>query len=281
LYPSDNDLHEQWMRRQIERMGENMKYSVVIAEDEELLLHNLVQKVQLLDEETDFEVVGTAQTGIQAYELVKELNPDLVITDIRMPIMGGIALIKKIQEHYPLTDFIITSGYSDFEYTKSAIQLRVSEYLLKPVDPDELKAALLQLKNKYKLQQSSFGDIFNHSTTRNTPAQIASILKDYIALNYHTEINLNLIANNMNYSSGYLTKIFYKQYNCSPSRYLISLRMQKAQQILLHNPELSIRQVGEIIGYHDQGYFSRIFKKQVGVSPFEYRDKPKETQVSS
>ncbi|MGB8453822.1 MAG: response regulator [Anaerocolumna sp.] len=249
-----------------------MKYSVVIAEDEALLLHNLVQKVETAGME--FEVVGTAQTGIQAYGLVKELNPDLVITDIRMPVMDGIALIRKIQDHYPLTDYIITSGYSDFEYTKSAIQLKVTEYLLKPVDPDELKQALLQLKNKYKVQQSSFGDIFNHATTRNTPSQIADMLKDYITLNYCTDLNLNLIANNMNYSSSYLTKIFYKQYNCSPSKFLISLRMQKAQQILLHNPELSIRQVGESVGYHDQGYFSRIFKKQVGVSPLEYRDKP-------
>jgi two-component system, response regulator YesN len=248
-----------------------MKYTVVIAEDEELLLHNLAGKVEASDME--FEVVGKAQTGIQAFELVKELNPDLVITDIRMPIMDGIELIKKIQEHYPLTDFIITSGYSDFEYTKSAIQLRVTEYLLKPVDPEELKSTLIKLKNKYKLQQSSFEDIFNPSTTRNTPAQIASILKDYLALNYCSEINLNLIANNMNYSSSYLTKIFFKQFKCSPSKYLINLRMQKAQQILLHNPELSIRQVGESVGYHDQGYFSRIFKKQIGVSPLEYREK--------
>lgn len=248
-----------------------MKYTVVIAEDEELLLHNLVKKVETT--ETDFVVAGTAQTGIQAYELVKKLHPDLVITDIRMPVMDGIALIKKIQENYPLTDFIITSGYSDFEYTKSAIQLKVTEYLLKPVDPDELKAALQQLSNKYRLQQSSFEDIFNPSTTRNSPAQIAGILKDYIATNYCLDINLNLIAGSMNYSSSYLTKIFYKQYNCSPSKYLISQRMQKAQQILLHNPELSIRQVGESVGYHDQGYFSRIFKKQVGSSPLEYRER--------
>lgn len=248
-----------------------MKYTVVIAEDEELLLNNLAQKIDNSD--TDFEVIGKAQTGIQAFELVKQLNPDLVITDIRMPTMDGIELIKKIQEHYPLTDFIITSGYSDFEYTKSAIQLRVTEYLLKPVDPEELKATLLKLKNKYKLQQSSFEDIFNPATTRNSPAQIANILKEYLSMNYCQEVNLNLIANNMNYSSSYLTKIFYKQYKCSPSKYLINLRMQKAQQILLHNPELSIRQVGESVGYHDQGYFSRIFKKQIGVSPLEYREK--------
>lgn len=248
-----------------------MKYSVIIVEDEELLLHNLVQKVQLLD--TGFEVVGKSQTGIQAYELVKQLTPDLVITDICMPAMDGITLLKKIQEHYPMTDFIITSGYSDFEYAKSAIHLQVTEYLLKPVDPEELKAALLKLKSKYELQQSTFNDIFNPSTTRNTPSQIASILKDYIVQNYKLEINLNLIANNMNYSSSYLTKIFFQRYDCTPSKYLTSIRMQKAQHILQHNPELSIRQVGESVGYQDQGYFSRIFKKQIGVSPLEYREK--------
>lgn len=248
-----------------------MKYTAIIAEDEELLLHSLAKKVENLD--VNFEVIGKAQTGVQAYELVKQLSPDLVITDIRMPEMDGIALLQKIREKTPIIDFIITSGYSDFKYAKSAIHLQVTEYLLKPIDPDELKAALLRLKNKYEMQQSSFDDIFNSSTARNTPSQIADILKDYLIQNFNKDINFNLIANNMNYSSSYLTKIFYQHFNCSPSKYLISLRIQKAQHILLHNPDLTIRQVGELVGYDDQGYFSRIFKKQTGLSPLEYRER--------
>jgi Response regulator containing CheY-like receiver domain and AraC-type DNA-binding domain len=246
-----------------------MKYTVIIAEDEELLLHSLAKKIESLD--VNFEVIGKAQTGVQAYELVKQLSPDLVITDIRMPEMNGITLLQKLRETYPLLDFIITSGYSDFEYAKSAIHLQVSEYLLKPIDPDELKTALLRLKNKYELQQNSFYDIFNSSTARSTPYEIASMLKDYLIQNYNKDVNFNLIANNMNYSSSYLTKIFYQYFECSPSKYLISLRIQKAQHLLLHNQDLTIRQVGESVGYDDQGYFSRIFKKQTGVSPLEYR----------
>lgn len=247
-----------------------MKYTVVVAEDEELLLENLIKKVE--NSQTGFEVIGKAQTGIQAFELVKKLNPDLVITDIRMPAIDGITLLKKIRELYPFMDFIITSGFSDFEYAKSAISLKVTEYLLKPVDTEELKAALLTLSNQYNIQQSSLNDIFNITTTYNTPAQISEILKNYILKNYHMDINLNRIANNMNYSSGYLTKIFYRQYKCTPSRYLISLRIQKARQLLSHNVELSVKQVGESVGYSEQGYFSRIFKKQTGLSPLEYRD---------
>lgn len=246
------------------------RYTVVVAEDEELLLNNLVAKIQAT--ELGFDVVGTAQTGIQAYDLVKELNPDLLITDIRMPAMNGIALLEKVRESYPLMKFIIVSGFSDFEYARSAIQLQVSEYLLKPIDPEELKTTLQTIKNKFQTEQSTYEDIFNPEITRNPPEQIAAILRDYLVQNYTLDINLNLIANNMHYSSSYLTKIFLLQFGSTPSKFIISLRMQKAKQLLTHNPELSIRQVGETVGYHEQGYFSRIFKKQIGISPFDYRE---------
>lgn len=248
-----------------------MKYTVVVAEDEELLLHNLIEKIENSD--TDFEVVGSAQTGVQALELVEKLNPDLVVSDIRMPAMDGLTLLKNVREFHPDTDFIITSGFSDFAYAKTAIQYQVNEYLLKPIDPEELKSALLRLRNKYRLEQSTYDNIFNHDTAGYSPSQIAEILKEYLVKNYKEDINLNLIAYNMNYSSSYLTKIFATQYSCTPSKYLINLRMQKATQLLTHNPDLSIRQIGECVGYPEQAYFSRIFKKHFGTSPADFREK--------
>ena len=103
------------------------KYSVIIAEDEILLLDHLAEKIEQCA--PDFEVAGKAQTGDEAYRLVKEYSPDLLITDIRMPVMNGIELLEKVYNHCPLTKFIIISGYSDFEYAQSAIRLKVSEYL--------------------------------------------------------------------------------------------------------------------------------------------------------
>lgn len=246
-----------------------MKYTIVVAEDEELLLNNLIQKIQRADQ--DFEVVGKAQTGSQAYELIEQLTPDVVITDIRMPVMDGITLLTKVREQFPLTKFIITSGFSDFDYARSAINLKVSDYLLKPIDPDELKTVLLKIKKEFQITKSSYDEVFNPGTTRMSPAQIAALLKDFLVENYAQDINLNLIANNLNYSPSYLTKIFCQVYDCTPSKYIINLRMSQAQKMLQHNPELSIRQIGEITGYHDQGYFSRIFKKHTGKSPIEFR----------
>lgn len=246
-----------------------MKYTVIIAEDEELLLNNLIKKLEKAD--PDFEVVGKAQTGSQAYELVEQLNPDVLFTDIRMPVMDGIALLTRVREQYPLIKAVITSGYSDFEYARSAITLKVTDYLLKPVDSEELAAVLQKIKKEFQITKASYEEVFNTGTSRMTSAQIAALLKDFMVENYTQDINLNLIANNLNYSPSYLTKIFCQVYDCTPTRYLTNLRLARAQTLLAHNPGLSIREIGEQVGYHDQGYFSRIFKKHTGKSPFEFR----------
>jgi len=250
---------------------ETYKYKVIVAEDEELLLNNLIQKIHNTD--LNFQVIAKAQTGIQAYNLAVKLSPDLLITDIKMPMMDGITLLEKLYVSNPSMKFIIISGFSDFEYAQRAIKVQVVEYLLKPVDPDELYHALLKVKNRLINEKNSYSEIFNPSMARQSPEKIASILQEYIAAHYTEDINMNLIARNINYSPGYLTKIFAQQYNITPMKYIISLRISKARNLLLSNPELSIKQIGELVGYPEQGYFSRIFKKHVGINPFDYRER--------
>jgi YesN/AraC family two-component response regulator len=251
-----------------------MPYSVVVAEDEPLLLENLIEKIE--NSGTDFHVVGSAPTGIQAYDLVEECSPDLLITDIRMPVMDGLELISKVRNSFPGLNCIIVSGYSDFEYAKTALHYQVKEYLLKPVDPEELTAVLNRIRSEFVIEQQKLESIFSVSLSQKTPEQITEILKDYIIHNFNKDINLNLIAMNLNYSPSYLTRMFCQKYDQTPSKFLISLRIQKAKQLLDQRYELNIRQIGEAVGYPEQGYFSRIFKKATGLSPLEYRDR-KET----
>jgi len=248
---------------------DNVNYTVVIAEDEELLLENLIQKIERTD--LGFSVLGSAKTGADAYEIIKEYSPDLLITDIKMPVLTGLELIEKVRNHYPHTRFIITSGFSDFEYTKSAIRFQVCDYLLKPIDADELYRALQTIREQLDISRKEYASIFPSSMIRKPPEEIAEAVKEYLLHNFTEDINLNLIAKNMNYSSSYLTKIFQQVYDTTPSKYMITLRINKAKHYLNHNPELSIRQIGELIGYPDQSYFSRIFKKHTRVSPFDYR----------
>ncbi|MDD6789914.1 MAG: response regulator, partial [Lachnospira sp.] len=117
-----------------------MKYGVIVAEDEILIQQNIIKKIE--NSGTGFTVVGKAQTGIQALELINASNPYLLVTDIRMPVMDGLELIEQARENHPDLDVIVVSGYSDFEYAKRAIHLQVREYLLKPVDEEQLRAVL-------------------------------------------------------------------------------------------------------------------------------------------
>ena len=243
---------------------------VVVADDE----YKVCQLIcQLIDwEGMGMRLVGTASNGLEALQMIEAEKPDLVLTDIRMPGFDGMELLKRARTINPDMEFIIISGYSDFEYAQSAIRLKVSEYLLKPVDPEELTLALGNIRKQYQIEQKAYEDIFNESMTRNSPEQIAATLRDYLVQNYNMDINLNLIAGSMHYSPSYLTKIFQQQYQMSPLKFITQMRLSQAKHYLSHNPELSVKQVSEMIGYQDQGYFSRLFKKNTGVSPLDWRN---------
>lgn len=119
-------------------------YKIVLADDEENI-RNLVAKKINQSIET-FEVVGIAENGLEAIKLVSEYQPDILITDICMPLLDGLELIKKVNEIRPSIKTIIISGYDDFSYAKAAVTLGVEEYLLKPFRAEELFEVLNRVK---------------------------------------------------------------------------------------------------------------------------------------
>lgn len=246
-----------------------MKYGVIVAEDEILIQQNIIKKIE--NSGAGFTVVGNAQTGIQALDLINSCNPYLLVTDIRMPVMDGLELVEQARENHPDLDVIVVSGYSDFEYAKRAIHLQVREYLLKPVDEDQLRTVLSSLANKYRMEEQELEKSFSGEFSCRSSREIAELLKDYLTREYDHDINMNLIAEKLNYSPSYLSKVFLQTYHMPPTKYLISLRMQKAKKLMDRNPGYPIHMIGEAVGYDDPGYFSRIFKKYEGVSPQKYR----------
>lgn len=119
---------------------------VVLADDENkilLLLQKLIDWNRL-----GYEIVGTANDGLRALELVREKQPHLLITDVRMPGCSGIELIQRARDLQPSLHFIIISGYRKFEYAQSALKYGVEDYLLKPLKQEELTGILLRLNDK-------------------------------------------------------------------------------------------------------------------------------------
>jgi two-component system, response regulator YesN len=119
----------------------------VIVVDDEIWICKLIRKIIDWDE-VGFQITAEADSGTAALQLIESHKPDLVITDIRMPGMDGISLIKNAREKNIDSEFIIISGFSDFEYARSAIAYDVFGYLLKPLDKDELLDILVKAKDK-------------------------------------------------------------------------------------------------------------------------------------
>lgn len=117
---------------------------IVLADDEVFVRKGLIELIPW--EEMKFTIVGEANNGKEALEMIKDLEPDLVITDIRMPLVDGLDLIRSVKEHSQLDPFfIIISGYNDFNYAQQALRYGVHDYIMKPIDEEEMTAALRKL----------------------------------------------------------------------------------------------------------------------------------------
>lgn len=121
-----------------------MKIRAIVVEDEEKILDLICNKILSLDD--SFEIIGKAGNGQDAIEKIEELRPQIVFTDISMPVMNGMELIKQIRQMSPNTVIVIISGYSDFEYAQQAIRYGVFNYLLKPLEDDALMETLFDIK---------------------------------------------------------------------------------------------------------------------------------------
>lgn len=132
-------------------------YRIIVADDEEYVRELLTKNIN--QTQTEFEVVGKAENGVQAIELVKELNPDILITDICMPFVSGLELIREIKNLEQAVKTVIISGYDDFSYAKQAVSLGVTEYLLKPFLPEELYAVLNKIGEELERQKTLIHNI--------------------------------------------------------------------------------------------------------------------------
>lgn len=121
-------------------------YQVFIAEDEPTALQYLCTIIE--NKCPDFQVVGTAENGKSALEQMEYLHPDVLITDVKMPVMDGIFLVKKVKEKYPNILSVIVSGYQEFEYAQTALKYGVCDYILKPVRPATLQESMYALQKR-------------------------------------------------------------------------------------------------------------------------------------
>lgn len=252
---------------------------VVVVEDERLTRKGLVLTTPW--EELGCKVVGEATNGIEGIKIIERVKPHIVITDVRMPKMNGIEMIKEL-ENKTRAKYIIISGYDDFKYAQQAISLGVKEYLLKPVEDEALMNALSKTvkhineeQDIYEEADQCFSNLldFKEYPIDNLEGKKKYVVKavKYIMGNYYHEFTVKDVAEELYISDSYLSRLFKKETGYTFVDYLTRYRIYKATQ-LLQDDSIKIYQVAELVGFKDSRYFSSIFKKYIGITPTELRE---------
>lgn len=208
----------------------------------------------------DLEIVGEASDGLEAINLIDELLPNIVVMDINIPIMNGLKVIERSKIRHPNIAFIIVSGYDDFAYCKQALKLKISDYLLKPVDYEEFASCIDNLK--ISLYEEKISDNMDDHLIN----KIAMYLREHI----DEDISLNSLSNKFNLNAQYISQLFKTQIGVNFLAYLTNIRIQKAKSLLLASNN-TIVDVSQAVGYNDYRVFTKVFKKHVGISPSQFR----------
>ncbi len=257
---------------------------VVIVEDEKLFRREL--SITTPWEELGCELMGEAENGLEGLKLIKRVRPHIVITDIRMPGLDGLDMIKTARNNNYHPQVILLTGYSDFEYARSALRLGVIDYILKPVDDTQLYTLIKQIVQRIKnyiahneaaesfdILKGSRLSLFNEYFKphgNNVVDRYVQLAIDYIHANYQTDIALHDTSEHLKISAGYLSRMFKECTGYTFLKYLTLFRLRQSI-LFLKEPHLQVGEIAYKSGFVNPGYFIQIFRRYTGVTPGQYR----------
>lgn len=240
-------------------------YSLVIIEDDLVVLNKLCSLIPF--SELNIQLTGSATNGADGLKCIETVTPNIVISDISMPVMSGIELL----EHLPDRNikFIIITGHADFKYAQTAISHGVVEYLLKPVFPDDVIKALRKCVNLLDSEKQPGGEIKPEHQKNVNP--IIYKMKKYAEENIK-EVSLDKLAQHLDLSANYLRNLFREETGTSFKQYVVSVRMERAKKLFEGN-YYKVYEVSEMVGYKDVKSFRAVFKEHFGIVPSEISEK--------
>lgn len=247
-------------------MMEKEKKKVILVDDEKAVVESISKVVAW--EVWGFSLADTCLNGFQALDAIRRVSPDIVITDIKMPVMDGIQLIQKVREFNEQVIFIILSGYGEFELAKRAMKEGVREFLLKPCSEEEIIEAL---RNSCRRED---GDEPEDRTEADEDF-VDTILR-YVDRHFGEEtINLKWIARELVFlNEDYISKRFHQRTGSRFTSYLNEVRVDKAKEYLKACQDTANETIAAKVGFgNNPKYFEKVFKKYAGCTPKEYRKK--------
>ena len=222
--------------------------------------------------------IYTANDGQEACELYLHSKIDLIITDVRMSQMDGLSMIETFRKDNQTIQFIILSGYDYFPYAQRAISSGVLDYLLKPVDKDALLGAVNKAYRSlpevyHKKQDRKLPDLpfFNFDLDdSNYPGSLRKLIA-YLANNYMKDVSLQSISQDLMLNSNYLSSVISKNTGRNFAFILDYIRIKKAAECLIYEPDLSISEISYLVGYNHERRLYQVFQKRLNCTPGDFK----------
>lgn len=254
-----------------------MSYRVLIAEDESMIRRGMVCSVDWV--KLGCGPVDEASNGREALERIQSGAYDIVLMDINMPLMNGLDVLEQTYRSYPYAAILIT-GYSDFAYAKRALRYGVLDYLLKPVDIDELQKTVEHACAE-RARRLDYSRLCEDEQRRS--AQGIQLLPEqqdadsaaiqqmiaYIEEHYSEKITLPMLAQELFYSESFMTRHFKSKVGMNFADYLNRYRIQQALS-MMQSAGVRLSEIAAACGFGDYKYFNQVFKKYVGCSAKDY-----------
>ncbi|NHM31397.1 response regulator [Neobacillus terrae] len=244
-------------------------YKILLVDDEKWVRAAL--KHTIVKTGLSFEIAGECTNGLEALDFLKNHSVDLIMTDVRMPVMDGITFVTAIANEEFQADCIMISGYDDFEYVQHALRSGVFDYLLKPVELEDMKECLEKWEKHHSKKKQSDVQEGTYALELD-PSEMSPVERviQYVKSRAPGEVTLTEAAACVHLNPSYLSKLFKDKTEQNFMDFVLDIRMKEAKN-LLERTSLRITEITDRLGYSDITYFSNAFKRKTGLTPSEYR----------
>lgn len=231
--------------------------NVLIVEDEALECKAMVHLVK--SGFPDVREVMTARDGETAVRIAVRERPDLILMDINLPLLDGLAASRQIRKQLPDIKIIMVSAYSDYEHLRESIRAQALDYIVKPYSVETFQEAIEQAVKDSRKEVPLYGK-----------AGTIQKIKKYLEMHYAENITLQDVADEICLDKSYLGRLFKEECQMTVMGCLREVRLAKAKELLLRGMNSS--EVAEKTGFGDAAYFAKSFRQATGVSPARYRE---------
>lgn len=236
-----------------------------------LLVDDEITMLKIINQIMDWNKIGIdhvyiARNAAQARDILQQKKVNITVCDIEMPQENGLDLIRWIQEIYPEIINIILTGHADFNYARSAVSLGVYRFLLKPVSFEEMEQTISEALKKTALIEEEEEPIAVQQRQK-----MVLQVKEYIEQHYNMVITRNDIEKLVHLNKDYINRAFKGETGYSLMEYIQFYRIGMSKK-MLRSSDRSVSEIGMEVGYDSPAYFAKIFKKQTGMTPMDYRN---------